>query len=329
MSPGAKRGRWLAGRGILLLAVLLFGAWGALALWYQGGAWRIPLVAGWLAWLLFLLWTMRGKMRRAIMLCLLSFAGLLLWWWSLQPRLDRVWAADVAHIVSGEVDGSVVTLDNVRDFEWRSETDFTPRWSQEQYNLAEITGADVVLSYWGIDAIAHTLVSFGFEDGRRVVFSVEIRREEDESFSSVAGFFKDYELSLIASQERDILFLRTNVRGEDTYLYPLDLPREALQALFLHYVETGRELSRQAQWYNTLTANCTTVVFDLARLIEPGIPMDWRILLSGYLPGYLIDQGVLAWDVPEAEARRRAAISARANAAPSGIPYSSAIRATP
>jgi len=331
MSPIASR-RWRLA-GIAVSWVLFAGlfVWSSLALWYQIGAGDMVRAAAVAAWAALLLlagwWTFRRKRAGALLLaaCFFGFGG---WWWSLQPRLDRDWAPDVARTVTGRVNGDIVTLLNVRDFDWTSGTEAIESWGWQRYDLAQLVETDLVLSYWGIDAIAHTLVSFGFSDGRRVVFSVEIRREADESFSSLAGFFRSYELALIAAQESDILRLRTNMRGEDTYLYPLDLPVEAMRALFVTYVETGNELAAEPQFYNTLTANCTTVIFDLARQIEPGIPMDWRILLSGYLPGYLVDEDVALWKLPEDELRRRAAISEKAQAADEAN-YSNIIRGIP
>ena len=318
-----------AGRCALLLILLCFAGWSALALWFQTGGGDILRGAAVAAWLLALVattWiTIRGRQigRALLVFLVLGFAG---WWLSISPRLDRDWAPDVARIVTGSTEGDIVTLNNVRDFGWRNSSDAEERWLQRRYDLSTLTETDVVLSYWGIDAIAHTLISFGFSDGQRVVFSVEIRRERGEEFSSVAGFFKVYELALVAAEERDILYLRTNMRNEDTYLYPLDLPQKAMRQLFLSYIETGNALARSPAFYNTLTANCTTVIFDLARLIAPGIPLDWRILLSGYLPSYLAEQQVLRWQGSEAALRQRAAISRSAREAAPGLSYSEAIR---
>ncbi|WP_279483805.1 DUF4105 domain-containing protein [Aureimonas sp. SK2] len=303
-----------------------------MSLWFHAGesiSGRTAAVVFWVFVLFAAGWLSTRRPRLGIALLALLAVGFSGWWWSIKPRLDRSWAPDVARTVTGSATGDVVTLLNVRDFRWTSESEADERWDWRKYDLSKLVETDLVLSYWGIDAIAHTLVSFGFSDGRRVVFSVEIRRERDEVFSSIAGFFKVYELALIASEESDILYLRTNMRGEDTYLYPLALPPEAMRALFLRYVETGNKLAREPAFYNTLTANCTTVIFDLAQLIEPGLPTDWRILLSGYLPGYLIDQNVLVSKLPEPELRRQAAISALARAAPNDAPYSNVIRGSP
>lgn len=290
----------ICGRVLLSSAVLLSALWACLALWYQlPGPAAVKIGAG-VLWGLFalaaiaLLW--RGRAARALLSYMVGFALLLGWWGTILPSQDRTWADDVARQVTSRIDkegGSVVTLDNVRNFDWRSDTDYTPRWETRRYDLDRLRTVDVALSYWSGPAIAHTLVSFGFDDGRFLTFSIEIRKERGESFSSIGGFFKQFETSLVAADEHDILRVRTNVRGEDLYLYRVQLPQAQMRSLFLAYLDEGASLVRAPSFYNTLTANCTTIVYALARHIVPGLPMDWRLLASGYLPDYLYDVGGL------------------------------------
>lgn len=322
---------------LFLLAALLATVWTALALWYRipgDGLLRGVAVFLWVVFILGLILFGRRYPLAAAGIFLVGLLAVGIWWQTIRPRLDRDWAPDVARTVTGTIGngnaggGDVVTLRNVRNFRWMSDRDAEPLWETRSYDLDTITGTDLVLSYWGMDAIAHTLVSFSFADGQRVTFSVEIRREKTEEFSSIAGFFKSYELAFIAADESDILYLRTNMRREDTYLYPLALPRQAAAALFLTYINAANERAETPQFYDTLTSNCTTVIFDLARLVSPGIPMDWRILLSGYLPSYLLDQDATLWKLPEKELRAKAAISAKALERPTNGPdYSTIIRA--
>ena len=185
---------------------------------------------------------------------------------------------------------------------------------------------DLLNSVWSNPAIAHTLVSFGFADGRHVVFSAEIRKERGEAFSEIGGFFKEFELVLIAAEEGDIVRLRTNIRRETVSLYPLLLPPQIARALFMSYIEKANALAAQPEFYQTITANCTTIVFGLARLIDPGIPFDWRIIVSGYLPDYLYDRGLIRTDLPLSKVKKQAEISSRAQAAPILGDYSRAIR---
>lgn len=232
------------------------------------------------------------------------------WWRGIEPSNERDWADDVAHHVTGAVDGDHVTLFNVRNFEWRSLTDYDEIWETRHYDLTQLKTVDLFLSTWGKPDIAHTLVSFGFADGNHITFSVEIRKEKKEKFSEVAGFFKQYEIALIAADESDIIYTRTNMRGEDVSLYRVDLTPEQSRSLFLSYVERANSLAKEPEFYHTVTANCTTVVFDMIRLIVPTIPMDYRILMSGRLPSYIYDLGGLG-DRPFDEIVKNAPISER------------------
>jgi hypothetical protein len=211
-----------------------------------------------------------------------------MWWGTLQPSHQRVWADDVAQLLEARIDGNHVHLNNVRNFQWRSETDYTPQWESRTYDLDRLRSADLVLSYWMGPHIAHTLVSFGFDGGERVVFSLEIRKERHESFSAVGGFFRQFEQILVAADERDIVRTRSNARGEDVYLYRLQMSQANARALFLEYLHAANELRRTPRFYNTLTSNCTTIV-RAGSLIAPALPADYRLLLSGHFAEYIRD----------------------------------------
>lgn len=252
----------------------------------------------------------------------------LVWWVQVSPRNDREWAPELAQSVTADIDGSQVTLSNIRNFNWRSTTDYDARWENQTYDIDKLDSVDAALSYWGIDKIAHVLISFGFEDGEQIVFSVEIRKELGEEFSELGGLFKQFEMSLIAAKEEDILYLRTNARDplEDVYLYPLKVTPDARRALFLSYAQLANNLADEPYWYNTITANCTTVVYRLVRSFSPDRSFDLRFVLSGGLPEYFAEYDMLDWSVPLGDFRARAAISARAQAMQVGDNYSRVIR---
>lgn len=319
-----------------LLALLVLGvcAWGVMALAYRcpGPALVRYLVIG--------VWGLLGAAAIVALLRVRASApltgwplGFLIvailligWWQTIRPSNDRNWAPDVAQRLGSQIDGSHVTLFNVRDFQWRTETDFTPHWDTREYDLDKLESADLVLSYWMGPAIAHTLVSFGFSDGKRVVFSIEIRKKQGQKFSAIGGFFKDFEATLVAADERDILRVRSNVRGETTYLYRLNIPPRQLREVFLGYLERARELDSEPAWYNTLTSNCTTIVFEIARLIAPGLPLDYRLLLSGYFAEYAYDQGGLTPGFTYAQLHERGNFVQRALAAGDSPDFSTLIR---
>lgn len=224
----------------------------------------------------------------------LATALLLGWWQTLAPSHERDWADDVDRLLRAEISGSQVVLHDVRNFDWRDEGDYTARWETRSYDLDRLVSADLILSYWMGPHVAHTLVSFGFDDGRQLVFSLEIRKERGESFSALGGLFRKFEAVLIAADENDIVRVRTNVRGEDVYLYRLDLAPEALRSAFLGYLEQADDIRRRPRFYNTLTSNCTTIVFGLAKRLSPSLPPDYRLLLSGHFARYAHDhQGLV------------------------------------
>ena len=295
--------RWLMGIAWLLtgLLVALCAAWGCMALLAQAPAKHhiaeaLALIWGF-AWLILLGYGCLQKRILPILAGGLVFIlALWVWWQTIKPLAEREWAADVAHLIQVERspdNPNAVTLNNVRNFVWRSDTDFTPSWETRSYDLSQLDSVDVALSYWMGPAIAHTLVSFGFTDGQHVVFSIEIRKEKHEQFDALAGFFKQYEMALVAADERDILAVRTNVRGEQVHLYRINMPQQAMRDLFMAYAQQASQLAFAPRFYNTLTANCTTIVWQLARRIGQTLPTDWRLLASGYLPEYLRDVGAL------------------------------------
>jgi hypothetical protein len=184
----------------------------------------------------------------------------------------------------------------------------------------------MIMSYWSGTAIAHMLISFGFDDGTHVVFSVEIRREKRESFSEIGGFFKEFELSIIAADERDVIRVRTNVRGEDDYLYRIHMPVSAMRSLFLGYVGEANNLVRTPRFYNTITVNCTTLVYHMMKRIVGYLPLDYRLIFSGYLPEYVYSVGGLDQRYTFQELHAHGRITDRAKKADRSDAFSADIR---
>lgn len=317
----------------IILATLLIGlsaGWGGVALWYQapcGHAVKALIVSVWACFTLGVgvaVW--QGRTAMGILAFIVAFALLLIWWHRILPSNDRLWADDVARITTGTVDRNKVTLHNVRNFDWRTNTDYTQRWESRSYDLDHLDSVDMIMSYWSGRAIAHMLMSFGFDDGQHVAFSVEIRRERNETFSEVGGFFKEFELSIIAADERDVVRLRTNVRGEDDYLYRIRMSRSAMRSLFTAYIDQANSLVRTPRYYNTITTNCTTLVYHMLKRIIGYLPLDYRLLLQGYLPEYVLKAGGLDPRYPLEELRKRGRITARALKSDRSASFSADIR---
>ena len=318
---------------VTLLATIIVGfcaIWGAFVLWYQapgGQALKIIGIVLWVGFTLALLMALwQGRTVLALVAFAVAFGALLIWWQRIAPSNDRIWADDVAQMTTGTVDGTHVTLHNVRNFEWRSNTDYTQQWETRDYDIDHLNSVDMITSYWAGPAIAHVLISFGFDDGAHVVFSVEIRREKHQSFSEIGGFFKEFELSILAADERDVIRVRTNVRGEDDYLYRIHMPVQDVRALFLSYIGQANSLVKQPRFYNTITVNCTTLVYHMMQHIVGYLPMDYRLLLSGYIPEYVYRVGGLDNRFSLAELRARGHITERAKKADRSESFSADIR---
>jgi len=330
MSTKARSILSISLNALLSLLLLIAAIWGGLALYYQ-----LPLSMPWLAGGL-LLWAglsvsalarlWRGRRLQGVLIYLALHVTLLLWWDSLTPSNQRLWEDDVAQMTSGHIEGNKVTLFNVRNFAWHSETQYTPRWETREYDLSKLQSVDMLSSHWGMDAISHILISFGFDDGDFVTFSVEIRKKKGQQFSEIAGFFKQYELSILATDERDAIAVRPNVRGEDTFLYRIDMPAAIRRQLLLSYIEQANQLLEQPRFYNTVTANCTTLVFGMMQHISGGFPLDSRLLLSGYLPSYIKEQDGLIDGFDLAQLRTAGRITERSKQAGQSPDYSKIIR---
>jgi Domain of unknown function (DUF4105) len=218
-----------------------------------------------------------------------------------------------------------LVLHNVRNFDYRSETDFTPRWETRTYDLAHLTGLDLVMSYWGSPWIAHTILSWTFADGPPLAISIETRRERAETYSALRGFFREYEIYYVAADERDLVRLRTNYRGEEVYLYRLATPPDR-GALLLDYVKSMNALRDRPAWYNALTDNCTTSIRTHTKAIGGVAAFDWRVVVNGRADQMLYERGALDTRMPFAQLRAACFIDPKAQAADHDPAFSERIR---
>jgi len=323
------------GKLLLAFALLCLAAWGAAALLIAGpqdGHIAMVLAAGMgmLALLVISrLWRRSGR-ALAVGLVLLMAGAWLLWWQSLAPSNERQWQRDVAVLPSATVDGNLITLHNMRNFQYRSELDYSPAYYDKQVKLDELIGVDLIATYWMGPAIAHIFLSFAFADGQHVAVSIETRKEIGESYSTLNGFFRQYELYYVLADERDVIGLRTNHRHnppEQVYLYPLQGDLGNAQRLFMAYIERINQLHQRPEFYNTLTTNCTTSIWMSSLVNEHHLPFSWKLLASGHVPSYLYEQGLLQGsERPFAELQRDALINPKAKAAGDSPDFSRLIR---
>jgi uncharacterized protein DUF4105 len=323
--------------GLFIGAFLILGtgAWGTLALYFDGpendtlrNLLAIVYAIGCLA-ALGAYCTRRFRWIAAISYTSM-FIVLFAWWSMIEPSNDREWQSEVAVLPFATFDGNLITVHNIRNFDYQSETDFTVDYDERTYDLTKLDSVDLIAAYWMGPMIAHTFLSFGFGDDHLAI-SIEARKEATEGYSSIKGFFKQYELIHIVGDERDLIRVRTNYRKdppEDVYLYRLTAPIENGKRVFLDYLKTINKLRDRPKFYNTLTANCTNVIWMHTQLNPNHIPFSWKILLSGFTPEYVHEQGRMNSDLPFAELQRRSQINEIALQSDQAHDFSQRIRAS-
>jgi hypothetical protein len=332
---GMARVACALGLTLLGLLIVIAGAWGSLALAVSGPkseAVRLTLAAGF-ATAAFValvgLWLRRWRWP-LVGIFVLLFAIALGWYFSIEPSNDRDWVTENARLPWATVEGDTVTFHEIRNFAYRTETDFTPAYYDKSYALSKLQGVDLVATYWMGPAVAHIMLSFEFAGGDHLAISIETRKEKGEGYSTVKGFFRQYELYYVVADERDLIRVRTNYRKdppEHVYVYRVKGSREGARRVFMSYVEAINELKTRPTFYNSLTTNCTTVIWTHS-LVNPGhVPFSWKILVSGYLPQYLYEQGRLeTYGLSFDELQRRASVDQRAQQADQAADFSRRIR---
>lgn len=254
------------------------------------------------------------------------FAFVLWIWLPLAPSNDRAWQPDVSVLPSADIEGDVVTIRNIRDCEYRSETDYTVRHYDKTVALSALRGVDLFQVHWGSPNIAHTMLSFDFGDGQPICFSIEARKSVDEDYSAIAGFFRRYELIYVVGDERDLIRLRTNFRNEDVYLYRLTFNPRIAQAIFLEYLRRINELAVRPEWYNAFLSNCTTNIRTLARPHTEDARWDWRLIVNGHIEDMAYARGMLNTSFSLDDLRQRGYINDRARQVGPNDNYSTCIR---
>jgi hypothetical protein len=319
-------------RRLAVIAALPIGllaiAWGAAALWIDGPggpALRAGLALGYIALSGALAFALRPRVR-AVFATLALFAVVLVWWLSLAPSNDREWLTDVAELPRAHIDGDRVTIENLRNFHYRSETDYDARWDTRTYDLSQVQGLDMFLSYWDSPTIAHTIASWQFAQGPPLAISIETRKEVGEAYSAVLGFFRQFELYYVVADEHDLVGLRASHRGEQLRLYHLKHSPEQARVLLLDYLRRINELAEEADWYNAATHNCTTTIRLHMQHVGLSQPFDWRVLLNGRIDEWAYERGRIDTSMPFEELRIASDVTERARQAAGRADFSSLIR---
>jgi Domain of unknown function (DUF4105) len=316
------------------LVILVVTGWGALVLFYLApGSAAVRTTLAWAFAAVGVVTVASLAVRRARRPALAVFAVSLILvvaaWVNPIPSNDRDWQPEVAVLPHATIKGDLVTVHNIRNFDYRTETDFTPAYYDRTFDLRRLDRVDLVAVYWMGPAIAHLFLSFGFGD-QFLPISIEVRKTRSKEYSTIPGFFRQFELFYVVADERDVIRVRTNYRKsppEDVYMFRLMGSVENARRIFLDYIRDINELKERPRFYNTLTTNCTTVIFAHAAAVNPGhIPLSWKILLSGYAPEYVYERGRLVQNLPFEELKRRGHVNSAGQAADKSPDFSRLIR---
>ncbi len=315
---------------LTMVAALLCTLWAGAALYFDSPfpSLRAPAAVLYLILLLVALWFLRGG-RKWFMVAFGAFAIVALWWLSIKPSNDRDWQPDNAKTAYVDIKGDEVTIHNFRNCDYRTENDYTCQWESRSYNLANLSGVDIFITWWGSPWIAHPIVSFDFGDQGHVAMSIETRDVVGQGYSAIRGFFRQYALTYIASDERDVIRLRTNYRkDEEVYLFRTTVTPPMARNLFLKYLQRADSLHQRPEWYNALTNNCTTnIAVSAAQARDVRGRLDWRILLNGKMDEMMYEHGSLVTGrLPLPALKEQAHINAAARAAGDSPDFSALIR---
>jgi hypothetical protein len=309
--PSARWGRRLLrwARSFVLLVATL---WATLAIYHSNLPWpRARLVLA-LAFALFSVWALWVTRRPRMGLVFAAlFLAVFVWERSIPPSNERPWRAEVAVTPRAVVEGDRVRIAGVRDFSYRSVDDFTPKYLEREVSLTHLTSVDLFISYWSAEwgPVAHTFVSFNFDDAAPVCISIEARPEVGEGFDPIASMFKVFELIYVVGEERDIVGVRTTHRGESVFRHPIQGSVAGVRRLFLLYLMRLNQLADRAEWYSLLKSNCTLNIIRYARVAGWAAGFDPRIYLNGWVDRYLYQQGLLDRTVPFDELRQRSRLT--------------------
>jgi Domain of unknown function (DUF4105) len=318
--------RWLLA-GIKAFFLILLLGWATLAIYYNV-PWEWLRLALALAFLIFGIWALWYS-RRPLALAVFAaiFLGVMVWFSSIEPSHDRPWRAEVAVMPRAIIDGDRVRITGVRNFEYRGRDDFTVRYEEREVSLSHLNSLDFYVSYfWSEAPVAHTFVSFGFDNARPISISIETRPEIGEGFAPLPSLFKQFELIYVVGDERDLVRVRTNYRNEDVYLYRIRTSPEFARRLFLVYLERINELADRPEFYHLFSNSCTINIVRYANLAGRVGRLDIRHIVNGWSDRYLYSAGALDTSLPFEELRRRSRINEVAQAAGNAEDFSERIR---
>jgi hypothetical protein len=246
-----------------------------------------------------------------------------------EPSNTRDWSPDQTTLAYAEYDDADrVTIHNVRNCEYKTETNYEAHYYDKTYDLKKLNRVDFLrVPFPEMPDLAHTMLSFGFDDEEYLGVSVEIRKEKGETYNPVRAMFNQYEIIYVLADERDLIGLRTNHRRNDVYLYETRATPEQARKMLYDVLARVNQLRDKPEFYNTITNNCTTNIVDHVNHLSPGrVKYDYRVLLPGLSDRVAYDAGLLRTSHTFEETRRSARITDLAYKAREADDFSQQIR---
>lgn len=247
-----------------------------------------------------------------ILLLILSYTLFVLF---TRPSANRDWVADQSVLAQTTFDNNLVHIKNIRNTNYRTTTDFDIRYYDKTFDLDKINSVWYMIEPFSgqKQGTAHTLISFGFDDGSYVSISAEIRKEKGEAFSVVKGLFRQYELVYIVADEQDVIKLRSNFRKDEVFLYPVNASKEKIRELFISMLTRANKLAVDPEFYNTFTNNCTTNIVSHVNEISPKkVPFSFKVVMPAYSDELAQQIGLLDNSISLEELRAKYKINERA-----------------
>jgi Domain of unknown function (DUF4105) len=304
--------RWLIA-AIKFLVQILVIIWTTLAIYFSNLPWsalRLGLAVALAAFAIWAFWLSHQRRMPAVAFALVL--GVVGWWLTIAPSGDRNWRPEVAVMPRAFIAGDRVRITGVRNFDYRSRDDFTVHYEEREVDLSHLTGLDFFVSYWSEGPVAHTFVSFIFDNAAPLSISIETRPEVGRGFEPVASMFKQFELIYVVGEERDLVGVRAIHRGEAVYLYQLNTSPADVRRLLLVYLSRINELADRPEFYDLLTNSCTINIIRYANAAGRQGRFDIRHLLNGLIDSYLYHSGRVDTTLPFDELRRRSLINKNA-----------------
>ncbi len=305
----------LLASSIYLVAALLI-LWTAGAIFFDAtGASRSGAVVT-VAWIVlasgaFVFWQPAWKPFLLLML----FEGVFMWWWfSQEPSHCREWDRNFSQLPRIATEGDMITIEGVRNSDYGTYDDCTPRYETRHYHLSNLQGADLLILQWGSPWMCHPMFVFDFGSDGRVCISIEVRYRVGQKYSLLRSLYRQQELMFVVSDERDAILRRTKwLTGHDLYLYRIYAEALTLRHFFLEYANSINALAARPRWYHGLTTNCTTTIYTQGR---GHMKWDRRILFNGGLDRLIYERQLLDQDLPFGTLKELSRVNEVANAAP-------------